>query len=62
MYFEKNIWNLIYSFDNTYKNKFEECLIEIKNLKPTIIYYGTPSMYKIKNNEPFFGKCKKFNN
>jgi hypothetical protein len=30
MYFEKNIMNLIFSFDNTYKNKFDYCLTELK--------------------------------
>ncbi len=29
MYFEKNIWNLIYSFDNTYKIIFDSCLIQL---------------------------------
>jgi hypothetical protein len=47
MYFEKNIMNLIYSFDNTYHIIFKETLNQINNLKPYKIIYGVPSMYKV---------------
>jgi len=59
MNFSKDIINLIFLFDPTYHIIFKNCLIDITNLKPTIIYYGTPSMYKIKNTKPFYGKVLK---
>lgn len=57
MYLPKNIINLIFSFDPTYKELYDLVMQDIINIVPS---YDIPCMYKVKDTKEFLSFIRKF--